>query len=291
MAISMAFQAPVILHGIKKENRLLQEIIRKHNINGIISDNRYGLYSSEIPSVFITHQVFIQTPPIIGFLNPVLLGMNLHFIKKYDECWVPDFEGENNLSGDLSHRKPLPLNGHFIGPLSRFKSNKGQLATEYKYKVLVMLSGPEPQRSILEKALDRQISKLQIKSAMVCGKPEILEHQTINEQLDVYSHLETEKLQSLILQSEIIVSRPGYSTIMDLVALNKKAIFIPTPGQTEQIYLSKYYTERKLYYSMNQKNFDLQKAMENIQDIKGIHYDFDATKLKLRVSKLLNRIN
>jgi uncharacterized protein (TIGR00661 family) len=291
MALSMATQAPVILQGIKKENRLLKEIIRKHNINGIISDNRYGLYTSDIPSVFITHQVFIQAPSFMSFLNPVLLRMNLRFIKKYDECWVPDFEGENNLSGDLSHKKPLPPNVHFIGPLSRFTFTNAQPGSEYKYKFLVMVSGPEPQRSILEKALLIQLSTLQFKSAMVCGKPEVFEHKSINDHIDVYSHLQTWKLKELILQSEIIISRPGYSTIMDLVALNKKAIFIPTPGQTEQIYLSYYFKERKLYYAMDQKNINLQEAMEHIQDIKGIQYDFDAAKLKLRISKFLDRIN
>ena len=175
MALKMALQAPAILKGIKEEHKVLKKIIQDFAIDAVISDNRYGLYSNSIPSVFMTHQVFIQTPSQLNFLNPILLIKNQGFIHKFDECWIPDFQGDQNLSGDLSHKKSLPDNYHFIGPLSRFSLNRETKPTEYKYKILVMLSGPEPQRTVLENLLVDQLSSLKIKCAVVLGKTELKE--------------------------------------------------------------------------------------------------------------------
>jgi len=290
MVFKMAMQVPTILKGIRDENKTLKKLIKDYSINAIISDNRYGLYSKDIPTVFMTHQVFIQTPSQLNFLNPFLLSKNQGFIHKFDECWIPDFQGDENLSGELSHKKSLPENYHFIGPLSRFSYSQETKATEYKYKILVMLSGPEPQRSILENLLLAQLSSLKIKSAVVLGKTELKEQKLFEDHIEVFSHLESEKLEQLIHDSEIIVSRPGYSTVMDLVALNKKAIFIPTPGQTEQEYLSRYYSGNQFFYSMDQQNIDLSKALQDFKRYNGLQLAYDDSKLKERISKLLLKI-
>lgn len=290
MALKMAFQAPKILAGIKKENRMLKNIIHDYKIDAIISDNRYGLYSKKNPCVFMTHQVFIQMPKQLDFLKQIIEKINKKYINKFNECWIPDYPGGENLSGDLSHQKKLTQNFHFIGPLSRFSKRPKKKSTEFKYKILVMLSGPEPQRTVLENLLIDQLSNLEIKSAVVLGKTELREEKRIKDHIDIYSHLESDKLKQLILDSEIIVSRTGYSTVMDLVALNKKAIFIPTPGQTEQEYLSHFYLENQFYYSLDQQNIDLNKGLTNYKPYSGVQLAYDNSKLKERVSKLLQKL-
>lgn len=290
MALKMALQSPQILAGIKKENSTLKEIIKDYNINAVFSDNRYGLYSEKVPCVFMTHQIFIQTPGYLSLINPVLERINKKYINKFSQCWIPDFEDGQSLSGELSYQKPLPDNYHFIGPLSRFSTNKLNFEKEYKYKILVMLSGPEPQRTVLENLLIDQLSNLQVISAVVLGKTELKEQNLIEDHIDVFSHLESDKLKQLILESEIVVSRPGYSTVMDLVALNKEAIFIPTPGQTEQEYLAKYYYEKGYFYSMKQNNLNLSQAFDESKNYKVPKFNYDNTLLQKRISNLLKQL-
>jgi len=291
MAVHMARKTPAIMAGIKKENKELKFIIKEHKISAVISDNRYGLYSDKIPCIFMTHQVFIQIPGYLSFLKPLLEQVNKKFINKFSECWIPDFNHEKNLSGELSHKNTLPTNFHFIGPLSRFKQRNENKTTDFTYQLLVMLSGPEPQRTILEELLLQQLSDTNLKAAMVCGKTENLEKRKRGKNIQLFSHLESDKLKELILDSEVIISRPGYSTVMDLVALNKKAIFIPTPGQTEQEYLSGYYKGKGFYYSMKQKNLDLSKAFNEISTFRIPEIRYDDSGLKSRIKSLLEGIS
>lgn len=287
MAIKMAKQAPGIIKGIKEEKQFLEEIIQKNNINAVISDNRYGLSTDKIPSIFITHQMRIKVPSYLRLLEPNLYKRNLSYISKFKECWIPDFETEPNLSGDLSHKDPLPTNCYYVDPLSRFINKEVLEKTEYKYDILALLSGPEPQRTILEKKIIKDLKNTKLKSIVICGKPEVDEVQKINNNITLISHLESKKLREVIDESKLIISRPGYSTVMDLVALGKKAIFIPTPGQTEQEYLATFHLKKGHFYKMSQSNFDLQKALDESKDFYGFELKFDSSMLKVRISKLL----
>ncbi|MCB0429413.1 MAG: hypothetical protein KDD54_04800, partial [Flavobacteriales bacterium] len=149
MALAMAWQMPRVMRTIKEEHHWLDEQVSRFNLDAVVSDNRYGLWSDRIPSVFISHQIHIQAPAFAGSLYRWQLRMIRHF----REIWVPDDPGENNLSGDLSHGQPLPANLRYVGPLSRF--NAPDVKPPRKGGGLVVLSGPEPQRTILEHVLAR----------------------------------------------------------------------------------------------------------------------------------------
>ena len=173
--MKMMQHAPALLRSIKKEHAALDKLIREYGFSGVISDNRYGLYSDKIPSVFITHQVFIRTPWYLSYLQPIIARLNRGFINRFHACWIPDNEGAVNLSGALSHKKPLPENFCFIGPLSRFyemmNNDPFNDTGSPSYDLLVLLSGPEPQRSILEEKVRDQVKSLNIRVALVRGKP------------------------------------------------------------------------------------------------------------------------
>lgn len=295
MALKMIAQSPAIFQGISKEHRALEKIIQSHKIDAVISDNRYGLWNKKIPSIFLTHQLKIKTPAGLDFLQPLLFGLNKHFIRHYNECWIPDFSDEPNLSGELSHI-PIPTpNTFFIGPLSRFSDLKiggypPDKKNSVKYDLLVMLSGPEPQRTILEEKIMVQVKKSSYSTLILLGKPEKTENIFLNENTRVLPHLDSEKMAEVIRNSGIILSRPGYSTIMDLVALGKKAIFIPTPGQTEQEYLANYCLEKKWFYSMDQNQFDIEKAIAELANFTGISRELEPSLLQERIEALLNSI-
>lgn len=261
MALTMLKLFPQMQAAARKAHDLLQDIIAEKPVDIVISDNRYELHSENAYCVFITHQLDIATPGITAPARPIIRGIINQYIRKYDELWVPDFEGQPNLSGKLSHIKNIPVsNFHFVGPLSRFSGIEAEEPAE-EPEILVMLSGPEPQRTLLEELLIRQIQETGKKTVILQGKPEETpERQTGN--IKLIPHLPDEKMAGLIKSAGIIISRPGYSTIMDLAVLGKKALFIPTPGQTEQEYLAERFKKEKIFYSKPQKTFELERAME-----------------------------
>ena len=171
---------------------------------------------------------------------------------------------DHGLAGKLSHPKNLPNNTTYIGPISRFKNYKEEL----KYEILALISGPEPQRNILEDILKKQFLEYNKPAIIILGKPELNFKEKINN-VEIISHLESSKLNQVILQSKIIICRSGYSSIMDLAKLNKKAIFIPTKGQTEQEYLAKYFQEKGICNYANQSEFNLKTSLKKNKSYSG----------------------
>ena len=259
MELSMLLQTPKLLWNIKKENTALTEIIKDYNIDGVISDNRFGLYTNKIPCVFITHQLEIQSP----YFTDSIRNFNYKYINKYSACWVMDDE-KLNLAGNLSKPNILPNNTIYIGVQSRFEKQE----TEKKYDYLAIVSGPEPQRTILEKGLINALKDRPEKALIVLGKPELNTSEQLGN-LTVKSHLNAKDLNTAIAQSELIICRPGYSTVMDLAALEKKAIFIPTPGQTEQEYLADNFRNSRTCYAQNQSDFNFEEALKQSKSYKG----------------------
>ena len=253
----LLLDAPRVFKAVKKEQQFIAEIIEKENINGIISDNRFGVRSDTIPSVYITHQINVLSG------NTTFFSSKFHqkIISKFDECWVPDFQGKGNLAGELSHFNNQNLNLKYIGPISRFdhiNPSKWLSGSERKkYDIMVLLSGPEPQRGLLEKKLLKELDFYSGKVIFVRGIISDKEILSKNPNIEIANFLMQKDLQKAILESKIIISRSGYSTIMDLKKLNTKAFFIPTPGQYEQEYLAKYLKQQNIAPYSSQKNFKL----------------------------------
>ncbi len=229
-------QIPKILWRIYKEHLFLKKIIKDKSIEIVISDNRFGLWSREIKSIYLTHQIMIKMPHRLSILEHLFYSLHKFIIEKYDECWIPDFEGEDNLSGDLSHKYPTPENTSFIGILSRFE--KKEYSSISPYQNLVLISGPEPQRTIFEKEMIEKFQKTEESTIIISGKPANSTFLQTNN-ITIKSHLESEELAFLIQTTPNIFCRSGYSTLMDLKILDRKATLYPTPGQTEQEYLAK----------------------------------------------------
>ncbi len=281
MIWKMFLSIPKIMRGINKEHKALKQIIKEKSIDVVISDNRFGLWNKNIKSIFITHQLMIKAP----FAEKLLHKINKYYINKYDECWMPDVEGENNLSGDLAHKYPLLVNAFFVGTLSRFK-NQNRDDVKATYDVMAIISGPEPQRSIFEEVILKQLTQSNLKALVVCGKTEEKNKREIKGNVKILNHLNATEMQDAILKSEIIIARSGYSTIMDLGALGKKAIFIPTLGQTEQEYLAVTLMQKKIAFSQRQSEFNLQEALIESENYKGFEPLTTNNELEKRIDSL-----
>ena len=277
MAFKMAASIPRILKGIKAEHEQLAAIIKEYAVDAVISDNRFGLWHKNIPCVFITHQLMIKSP--LG--ENILHRLNKRYIKRFSACWVPDVAGENNLSGDLAHQYPLPANAGFIGPLSRFSPAP---SAKENGKILVLLSGPEPQRSILEKKLLRQLMDPGRPALLVRGVTENQERKKITKETEVINYMTGEELQKELSECSVVIARSGYSTIMDLAVLKKKKIiFIPTPGQTEQEYLAQRFSKMNVAYSASQKKFELGAALAKVNGYNGFNADIDPSSFREKI--------
>ena len=289
IALKMLKLLPGILYGIWREHRDLKKIADQLNPALIISDNRFGCWHSTIPSVFMTHQLNIQVPRKLKFMQGVINSINYWFISKYKSCWIPDFEPHLGLAGALSHPLKLPVNANYIGILSRFSMPHEPCTgfTKPDFDLLVMLSGPEPQRTILEEKILMQLISVNLQVAMVRGVPESEETYVLDNRIHVFSHLESSKLRELMTRSALVICRSGYSSIMDVVTLGKRAIFIPTPGQPEQEYLSYYLMGKKIYFSMNQNDFDLLYAIEMSVNFPGMVIQNDHKELKELIRRII----
>lgn len=291
MILKMIGSIPKILKEIRNENALLKKIIQEKNIDIIISDNRFGLWNNGVKTVFMTHQVMVKCPNIMRFVEYFLYRLNLNFIRKYDECWIPDFDKKNNLSGDLGHKYNSIATTYFIGPLSRFHAKQlpdNNNEEQEIYDALFILSGPEPQRTLFEQIIIPQLNRANhLKTLIVEGLTEEYTMRTIGRNLEIYSYLPTEELINKINKSKVIVCRSGYSSIMDLAVLGKKAILVPTPGQTEQEYLAHYFKKKHIYYSEKQHHFDLIRALSCSNFYSGQNTKTDYKVLKERIKKLL----
>lgn len=257
MAASMLWQLPKIIRGMKAEGLALQGVIRDFNIDGVISDNRFGLYSKEVPCVFMSHQLRIQAPYFQNFIQK----LNFKYIRKFDACWIPD-DANHSLSGKLTEGITPPIHTKYLGTLSRFVPK----STKDKIEILAIVSGPEPQRTLFEQKMREQLKEKN--ALLLLGKPEGKVDEQIGN-LRILSHLNSEALNQAMVDAEIVISRSGYSTIMDLAKLGKKAIFIPTPGQTEQIYLAEHFYKEKMAFAMHQNKLNIEQALQKSKDYLG----------------------
>ncbi len=253
--VNLIAQLPALYRAIREENQWLASLLKTRQIDLVISDNRYGLYHPALHSIIITHQLNIR-PPWGSFGSRSLNDWNYRQLERFNECWVPDFlELDSALAGKLSHPRQLPaLPVEYIGPLSRFTY---RASTSIPGKILVLLSGPEPARSKWERKMMDEIKQYTGSVTLVRGLPSGGTALPSYPHLTIHNHLPAYLLEEEIASADWVIARSGYSTIMDLVTLKKKAILVPTPGQSEQEYLGGYLMEKNLFYSVLEDGFSL----------------------------------
>jgi predicted glycosyltransferase len=192
--------------------------------------------------------------------------MHYRVANRYSECWIPDYPDTPNLAGDLSHPSKLPRHAHYVGPLTRF-TEENQPVDGVKYDLVAVLSGPEPQRTIFEKLVLEQLPTTGLKSLVVCGKSESDRIERLSSLIDKADSMTSSRLEPILRNGRMLLTRPGYSTLMDLDALQIPAILVPTPGQTEQEYLAGYYSKDHCAVAVSQERFDLPGSIANLERV------------------------
>ncbi len=270
---------PLFMRRMQKGLMRVTKLLEKTSYKIIVSDGRYDIYSKRVPSFFISHQVRIMNPLRIRFLETGSEVFNLFFLKRFRLFLVPDYKYDD-LSGDLSHNLRFIKDSklRYVGVLSDFKKKNIKKDIDY----LISLSGPEPQRTLLEKKIMNQIDSLKGRVVVTLGKTTEKKAEEKGK-VRIYSIVNRNKREELMNRAKLIISRSGYSTIMDLAVIKTKSLMIPTPGQVEQEYLAEYHKNKNTAYSVIQDRLDLQNDTKLAKKTTGI-------KRKCNVDKSIENV-
>lgn len=253
--VYLLIQTPIIIVRLLVEHCRTARLVKKHKIDIIFSDNRYGVYFRKTPSYLMTHQLRFQLPRAVRCFEFISVWFNRLMFRNFQHIFVPDIGGSSSLTGNMGHPKKVTNCPKltYIGYLASIE--KKQVSTQID--VLFMISGPEPQRSVLEEIILKQIENISGRRVVVLGKPGKEEPNYKDRNLEIYNHLNRQKMAEYMNSAKLIVAQAGYSTIMEVIALGKLALFIPTPGQTEQEYLAKRLKGRGYFHCVAQQELNL----------------------------------
>lgn len=267
MPINMLKHGPGMLRTIRTEHELTKAIVERHKIDCIISDNRYGCYHPDVPSALITHQLQVFTGQKL--LDVYIRRQIRSWYKNFSEVWIPDQAPPGNITGELSGMETDPIPKFFLGVISELKA----VPTKGKYKAVAVISGPEPQRTHFEHMVVKQLSVMNGEFAIVRGKPDADDLIKQEGNLTIFPYCTRAQLSVILAQTDVVIARSGYTTLMDLAMTGHKAILCPTPGQYEQIYLADRLANLNQCIYLRQENLNLGKALTEIENVKPIGHD------------------
>jgi len=255
--------APAMLWAIEVESVRVRRLLRRRRFDLIVSDNRFRVRSRHVPSFVITHQLRFMTPPGLEAFERLTEFFNYVYLHPFDRIIVPDAaDPVANLSGRLSHDLPYLRRSrrvYYAGPLASVR----RMDVAQDVDLFISISGPEPPRTQLERTILRKVRQIEGDRIVVAlGKPEVKETRHIDGRVEVHGFLDRARQQEMLNRARFVVCRSGYTTVMELAELGRKALFIPTPGQTEQVYLGRYYEERGYFHTVDQYELDLAPDIE-----------------------------
>ena len=264
MWISMFRQAPKIRRAIQDEKEVVNTFIELNSIDLIISDHRLGVRNKKAKSVLIAHQLLI--PHRNRLISYGVSMLHRYLINRFDECWVPD-DANSSLTGKMSQLS-LEIPKLHIGPLSRLRKIS---EAEILYDAVIILSGPEPQRTYLEESIIKSIAQLSsYRFAVVRGlKEELPLPRHTNAQIIQMAN--TQQMNHLINATSTVICRSGYSSVMDMIHLEQKAILIPTPNQPEQTYLADHLAARSNFVILHQNEINPKNILNCMKSLAGKH--------------------
>jgi len=268
--------APVMLWAIEKESINVRKLFRKRRFDLILSDNRFRVRSRRAPSFVITHQLRFMTPPGLEAFERLTEFFNTVYLRPFDRIIVPDAaDPAANLSGRLSHDLRYMKGSrrlYYAGPIASVR----RLDVEQDVDLFISISGPEPPRTQLEKTILEKVHEIEGRRVVVAlGKPEVKDVRTIDGRIEVHGFLDRDKQQKMLNRARLVVCRSGYTTVMELAELGRKALFVPTPGQTEQVYLGNFYEERGYFHTVDQYKLDLPRDIEKAKTYSGAPFVCD----------------
>jgi len=244
---------PRIMWIWHREKRRVAELLRQERFDLIVTDHRNGLVRSDVRSCFITHSPRYIAPWRDPFMEGIMEWFLARWFAPVYKILIPDDE-EGGMSGDMSHKIRFTPREKlaYLGILS--SAHRRDLPQDIDY--FITISGPEPQRTMFADKVLSQVDKLSGKIVIALGTPGGTAPKLGNK-IEIYPYLNRDKQEEMLNRAKLVICRSGYTTLMELAEIGRKALLIPTPGQSEQEYLAKTLRERGEFYSVRQNKLDL----------------------------------
>ncbi|MDN5865684.1 MAG: hypothetical protein L0I62_10825 [Gammaproteobacteria bacterium] len=267
--IRMSLSMPWVSVHFKLEHRLTERLVRERGFDLVVSDSRFGVWSHEVPSYCIFHSLRQMMPrPLLAFEKPVEWGQR-NLLRHYEKILIPDAEENGGLSGKLGHDPALDWGEGrlvYLGPLADVVRPDTAEDIDYFFSV----SGIEPQRGLFEERVRAALPELKGRIAVTLGRPELAGEKSEQCGATVYGYLDREHQAQMLNRSRVIITRSGYTTLMELAVLGKRALFVPTPGQSEQEYLARFHRESGHVWSTTQPRLDIPRDLVRAEAADGL---------------------
>lgn len=267
--LRMTAAMPWVLAGYRREHRETEKLVAERHFDCVVSDSRFGVWSQAVPSYCIFHSIHQVVPFLRQITEPFVEWGQRDLLKGYTKILIPDVEENGGLSGWLGHDPRLDWGEGrlvYIGPLSSLP----QTDFEQDIDVFFSVSGIEPQRGLLEELVLDALPRLSGKIIVTLGRPKDDGERREVAGTTVYGYLDRRRQAEMLSRAKLVMTRSGYTTLMELAGLGRKALFVATPGQSEQEYLAKFHRERGHVWSVEQKHLDIPRDLELARAAAGI---------------------
>ena len=267
--VRMSLSMPIVSARFKLEHRLTERLVKARGIDLVVSDSRFGVWSSQVPSYCIFHSLRQIIPGRPGGLERLVEWGQRGLLKGFTKVLIPDAEPDGGLSGDLGHHPDLDWGEgrlQYLGPLSGVERMDVEEDVDYFFSV----SGIEPQRGLLERKVLEALPHLSGRIVVTLGRPEAAGEKYERDGATIYGYLNRKDQAEMLNRAHVVFTRSGYTTLMELAELGKRALFVPTPGQSEQEYLARFHHERGHVYSTTQRRLDLVRDLPRAEAASGI---------------------
>ncbi|MDE2053533.1 MAG: hypothetical protein KGI62_02475 [Xanthomonadaceae bacterium] len=267
--LRMTAAMPWVLASYRSEHHLAERLVVERHFDCVVSDSRLGLWSRAVPSYCIFHSIHQRVPFFSSFTEWFVEWGQRHLLRGFSKILIPDVAEAGGLSGWLGHDPVFDWGEGrlvYIGPLS----SAPRIDVEQDIDVFFSVSGIEPQRGLLESLVLQALPKLSGKIVVTLGRPRDEGRSRVVAGATVYSYLDRQRQAEMLNRAKLVVTRSGYTTLMELAGLGRKALFVATPGQSEQEYLAKFHRERGCVWSVEQKHLDIPRDLERARATSGI---------------------
>lgn len=267
--LRMTAAMPWVLAGYRREHRLTEKLVRERKLDGVVSDSRLGVWSAAVPSYCIFHSIHQRVPFFSGFTERIVERGQRDLLKGFSKILIPDVAESGGLSGWLGHDPVFDWGDGrlvYIGPLSSVP----RMDVEQDIDVFFSVSGIEPQRGLLENLVLQALPKLSGNIVVTLGRPRNDGERREVAGATVHGYLDRKRQAEMLNRAKLVMTRSGYTTLMELAGLGRKALFVATPGQSEQEYLARFHRERGHVWSVEQKHLDIPRDLERACSTHGI---------------------
>ncbi|MEF8794417.1 glycosyltransferase [Thiohalorhabdus sp.] len=265
--VKMSLALPLVFATFVRERRFARALVARKGIDRIVSDSRFGVALREVPSYYVFHSLRQIIPGRPYYLEKMVECAQKGLLSRARRILVPD-EPENGLSGELAHDLSCDWGDRlrYIGALSSVSAQAGQTGVDY----FISISGAEPQRTLFEERVLAQVADLPGRVVVALGKPDSETRKPDQDRVVIYNYLNRQDQQAMMNRARLVICRSGYTTLMELAQLHKPALFVPTPGQSEQEHLADYHCHRGHTYAVSQNDLDLPRDVAEAERYPGL---------------------